>query len=225
VTPSILNFLSSAARPAAPLAYAWDDWDPYPLIAPNDRATEEALAFVSNWAKFAYSIGCAEWVAARLTMHDEDPAIRQYLDACWAYELTDRYELPPEMDDANWRGAVRGPICLALTTIVNTRYGFDEQNAQGDAAFAEKVALHVLPDTAFFTVWRQAVLKRYSEHYRITEEDSLEERPVPMHILNADFAYDQTQLQFYIEDSLHSLQLRDNPFADRIVPDAPAIEE
>jgi hypothetical protein len=194
-----------------PIQHSWDDWDPYEIVGNSTISTEQLLSRISHNAKLIYSLGCAEWVLARFGQHDRSTEARHYLDACWAYEISDDYELPEELEDEEWTGPVLGPICLSLTTVLNTMYGFDEDNAEIDAAFAEKIALHVIPDHDVFMIWRNAVLTRLLEICPIDIED-LEGSRLPREILDPKIEIKVNEFSSLLQKTQSELQLKNNKF-------------
>jgi len=144
----------------SPITHAWDDDDPLAGIGVPDAQTEALLGAVSDWGKLVYVLGCADWVLARFGRFIDADWPWLFRDACWAFEFDPAYMLPREIEDHPQEGPVDGPVCLVLTTVLNTRYGFDEGNAQIDAAVAEQIVLHVLPNSEPFTRWRDTVLGR-----------------------------------------------------------------
>ena len=202
-----------------PLSHRWDDWDPYPLIAPNNPKTEADLGGISDWAKLVFAIGCAEWVVVRLAPDASGDRAWQYIDACWAHALSEDYALPEELDDEEWEGPMLGPVCLALVTIVNTKYGFDEDNAELDAGFAEQVARHVLPDPAPFFRWRDAVLQRLLSVAPADAAPAPGMR-LPRQVLDPDEPIDSAMLNVLRKRALDEIDLADNPFVARLERDA-----
>src|SRR6266571_8331884 len=81
-----------------PVRHPWDDDDPYAGLAASNPETEHLLGMVSDWARFAYALGCAEWVLVRLA-GDLAPWPWQFRDACWAFALDPEYMLPSEIED------------------------------------------------------------------------------------------------------------------------------
>lgn len=196
----------------APIRHEWDDDDPYALLPRNDPEIEERLWRIADFGKLVFSLGCAEWVVAALDAHFDSERAWLYVDACWAYAVSERYALPPELDDDEWQGPILGPVCLALTTVVNTRYGFDEDNAEIDGAFAEKVALHVVTDETAFSAWRDAVLDRLLACCPADPEARRGPR-VPRHLLDPRIEVEREQWPELLADTLRQLRLEGNPFA------------
>jgi hypothetical protein len=211
MTYSAPSYIPARALEAMPITHKWDDWDPYPLIAKNNPETENWLAQAGNYAKFVFAIGCAEWVVARFDRELNDIRSWQYIDACWAYEMSSDFTLPAELDDSQWLGPILGPVCLALTTVINTRYGFDEDNAQIDVAFAEQVALHVMPDNRLFQQWRDIVLCRLVDLCPVDSGLPSGIR-LPRHVLNPDVIIEANALPSLLKASLEGLDLLTNPF-------------
>jgi len=209
------NYVPVQTLRIMPLVHEWNDWDPYPLIAPSDADIEEQLSLINDFGKLVFSIGCAEWVAWRFVDYVEDTRPWQFIDACWAYELSPDFELPEELEDEEWQGRVQGPICLALTTILNTRYGFDEQNAEVDAAFAEQVVLHVLTEPSQFLEWRDTVLKRLIAVSPADRVDPPGPR-LPRAVLDPKIPVEPGAFDFLRQETLRELRLEGNPYVVRV---------
>jgi hypothetical protein len=166
-----------------PPRYEWDAWDPYAAIGDIDWRTEALLRAMSDRAKLAFSIACAEWVVGRLQPWlNGDVTAWQFIEACWAFEMCIDIALPHESRESEWQGQIRAPVDLSLMTILNTAIGFEDDNAEVDAAFAEKLALHVLVDRRPFLHWRRLVLRRLRRSYPFDDVDRLG-RPVPREAL------------------------------------------
>ncbi|NUO79944.1 hypothetical protein HUU05_07690 [candidate division KSB1 bacterium] len=197
-----------------PVVHKWDEDDPYHLLGQNDKTTEQALSRISGFGKFVFSLGCAEWVIARLGHLVKNSKPRLYLDACWAYELSSDYRLPYELDDSEWAGHIEGPICLALITIINTRYGFDESNAETDSAFAEQVVFHVLSDRDSFKKWRDSILDRILNMCPFDQNNAMGDR-LPMEVLDPNANIEPNELSALLLKSLSELELDSNPYVNR----------
>jgi hypothetical protein len=207
----IAPYIPARLLQAMPIVHEWSDWDPYPLIPGNDPRAEAELGRVSHWAKLVFAIGCAEWVVARLAPELPDDRPGQFINACWAYELSEQYGLPDELNDEEWEGPILGPICLALATILNTRYGFDEDNAELDAAFAEQIAKYVIPNRQSFVHWRDAVIGRL---INIASRDAapLPGMRLPRQVLDPTVPIDVTRLTRLREQFIVQIDLTSNPF-------------
>lgn len=192
-----------------PVVHLWNDYDPYILFREPSEYTENMLLRISNCAKIAFAIGCAEWVVSRFSAISDDLLPQQFIEACWAAEMSSSFATPDETEDEEWQGPVRGPIDLALMTILNTFYAVEDGNAEEDAAFAELVALHVLPYPDEFLVWREQVLIRFAALYPAKEKSR--SGAVPREALNTkiDFKYSQNKL--FIEQFLKDLDSEKNP--------------
>lgn len=207
------NYIPSSALQETPLSHAWDDWDPYPLIGKSNKDTEQLLSHLSNYGKFIFSLGCAEWVVARFHKYLENKLPWQYIDACWAFELTSDFMLPIELDDREWEGPILGPICLSLTTVVNTRYGFDEDNAEIDSAFAEKVALHVIPDNRLFIAWRNFILERMAT-ICLMDNENPDGKRLPREVLDPSSNIDLKQSPLLLLKAKKDLDIEKNPYVN-----------
>jgi hypothetical protein len=208
-------FLPIAPLGGPQISYHWDDWDPYALIPTADDRTTATLARVTDHAKFAFALGCAEWAVARLDPWLPTPDAWDYIDACWAYEVSADFGVPPELDDDEWEGPVLGPVGLSLITILNTRYGFDEDNAEYDSAFAEQIALYVLGKSADFYVWRNLILERLQDCFPRTERDRAEER-LAKQVIDPTVSFDKSVLPTLRKETLRNLHLDGNKFVRKI---------
>ena len=86
------NYVPVQTLRVMPIVHEWNDWDPYPLIAPSDADIEEQLSLISDFGKLVFSIGCAEWVTWRFANYVKDDRPWQFIDACWAYEVSPNFE-------------------------------------------------------------------------------------------------------------------------------------
>jgi hypothetical protein len=196
-----------------PVSHQWDDWNPYSVLGDVDPFTEKALLSVTNRAALAFAIGCAEWVLCRFSQVSEDPRPSLFVEACWAYEMSSDYACPPESNESEWKGEIRGPIDLALMTILNTAYAIDDNATHVDAAFAERLPLHVLPVPyqKLFTEWRDAVIARFQHLYPRTERYEMG-APVPREALNPDFQLDVASGEKLVKGFLEVIDTMRNPF-------------
>lgn len=211
---SLIDFIRRQDLAGA-LRYTWDDDDPLKQFPDNDPRTEERLSRVSHRAKFAFALGCAEWVLARLQGFTDAVWPWQFRDACWAYALDDAFGLPEEIEDHPQEGVIDGPPCLALTTVLNTRYGFDEDNAEIDAATAELIPLWVLSDATAFLKWREEVLQRLSSAHPRDPYDPIGAR-VAIDVLDPLTDPRMARGPTALADSLSRLELEENPYVVRL---------
>jgi len=208
------TFVPIAAISSLQIAHRWDDYDPYPLLPDPCLDTEDRLSKLSDRAIVAFAIGCAEWVVYRFSELSDDPRPLQFVEACWAAEMSEVYATPDESEDEEWEGPIRGPIDLALMTVLNTFYAFEDDNAEDDAAFAELVALHVLPDTTSFLAWRDAVLDRLRATFPRKKRKPLGD-PVPREMLDPTLSFDDGQRVELVKAFLTRLPKTSNPFLAR----------
>lgn len=145
---------------AEPLSHSWDDWDPYAILQPADERTVAQLTRVHNRGITAFAIGCAEWVVYRFNAHSDDTMPYQYLEAYWAYVMGIENVDIPVTEHEEWTGLMRGPMNLALMTVMNTVFLSEEGPPAEECGIAEQNALHVLPNKESFFTWRDAVLPR-----------------------------------------------------------------
>jgi hypothetical protein len=119
--------------------------------------------------------------------------------------------LPEELDAEFWEGKVQGPICLSLTTVINTFYGMDEDNTEIDSAFAEKIALHILPETDTFIRWKNAIFNRMREFFSIRSGELIDS-VLPRDFLNPSIPFHVSKLSQMIESTYKELQIVENEF-------------
>jgi hypothetical protein len=197
-----------------PLKHRWDDYDPYSLFSEPPVDIVLLLSKISNRGKFAFAIGCAEWVVYRFKDFSDDPRPLQFIEACWAVEMSSKFESPDESEDEEWEGPIRGPIDLALMTILNTFYASEDGNAEEDAAFAAMIPPHVLPDPEVFLVWRDQVLSNLAATYPYSTQDPLGD-PIPRESLDITITLDEVQRIALVKTYLLTLPKKGNPFLMR----------
>jgi hypothetical protein len=201
-----------------PIEHHWDDYDPYILFPELNEDTMLFLSKMTERAKYAFAIGCAEWVVYRFQKFSDDPRPLQFLESCWAVEMSEMFESPDESEDEEWEGPVRGPIDLALMTVLNTFYGTDDRNSEEDAAFAELIPLHVLPNAEDFISWRDRILPSLIASYPYNEKDILG-MPVPREALDPSLPLNMDQRTKLVNDYLSNLPIDGNPFLMRVNDD------
>jgi hypothetical protein len=124
------------------------------------------------------------------------------------------------LDGDEWEGPILGPTCLSLLTILNTNYGFDENNAELDAAFAEQVALHVLPRHELFVHWRDVILNRLMKLAPVDAAPPPGTR-LPRQVLDPSMKIAPQSLDALRKQALEQLDLIDNPFSEPLNRDEP----
>ncbi|QDH70345.1 hypothetical protein [Marilutibacter alkalisoli] len=209
-------YIDLAALQRSPVAFLWDDWDPYASLGKFDPDTEERLSAMSDRAIIAFTIGCAEWVAARLWRNRPEPTPFRFMEACWAYNMTDNlFWLPPESDEREWQGKELAPIDLALMTILNAIYGTEDATSADEGALAEQIALRVLPGPSGFPEWRREALQRLAQLCPRLPTDSLGP-PVPKEALDPAMPLHALDAQKSVADFLEGLDTDRNPYLRRI---------
>jgi hypothetical protein len=195
----------------APLNHKWDDWDPYALLGEQDVETLTHLRKSSDRAQIAYAIACAEWVIWRFV--DLSPDGRPYalLESAWAGEMSLELVAPPQLLEDEWKGPIRGPIDLALVTIINTFYSTEDRAGDQDAAFSELIALHVLADKGYFLEWKIRVLERLENLFPRTIRDP-EGVPVPREAMDPNINISGQLRQELVTKFLSELDYDSNPF-------------
>ena len=191
--------------------YEWDDWDPYAPLGEQSEETMSQLAQLSDRAKIAYSIACAEWVVWRLSERVDNKIPYLFLEACWAFEMDKGYVAPKPLEEKEWQGPVYGAIDLALVTVLNTYYATENGEAEVESALGELLALHVLPDSQAFYAWRSRIFERLVRCYRRLSDDVWGE-PVPREALDPAIHLDSTQKGKMVTGFLRRLDPKENPF-------------
>ncbi|MCI0561094.1 MAG: hypothetical protein MN733_21625 [Nitrososphaera sp.] len=195
----------------SPISYVWDDWNPYSILGNVNAETEYTLMQVSDRACIAFAISCAEWVVFRLQAMLNDARALQFIEACWAFEMSEKYRCPPESNEMEWKGTVRAPVDLALMTILNTIYATEDESAHIEAAFSELIPLHVLPDQEPFRSWSEETLTRLTSFYPRVSGTSFNE-PVPREAMDPRFQITLAETAGYVSAFLSQESLSSNPF-------------
>jgi len=193
------------------IAHQWDDGNPYSLLGDVDPFTEQALSKVTARAAIAYAIGCAEWVVFRFCNLSDDPRPYLFIEASWAFQMSNRYACPPESDESEWKGEIRGPIDLTLMTILNTIYAVEDGSPHVEAAFAEQLPLHVIPNQQNFLNWRGTVLERLQHLYPISTADNMGP-PVPREALDPSSQFDSAGAAKLVDMFFENLDEKANSY-------------
>lgn len=187
----------------------WSDWDPYAVIGDPTSERIEQLGMLSDRALVAYATACAEWVVARFSAISDDPVPGCFLEAAWLCQVDSSRRPPPESEESDWKGATRGAIDLALMTVLNAIGSTDGGKPEVDAALAERIALHVLPDAAPFVVWRDCCLPVLQVHF-LRGSDAGRTLGLPPRVFEQGFLYEH--LDRYCGEFMSSVDLAANPF-------------
>jgi hypothetical protein len=195
------------------IRYSWDDWDVEAVDMPLDPDFQERLAALSSRAIAAFTIGTAEWIVHRFAGLSADPRPGQYLEAGWAQLIDFRYSEETEINLAEWRGPVRGPLGIAIRRVL---YAIQQAaTLGGDPAWragrAAKLAQHVLPSPHPFVQWQERVLDRMLRLWPTRADDPLGD-VIPREALDPDPDFDPTRTESLIRAFLAQLDRRDNPF-------------
>ncbi len=193
-----------------PLSHSWDDWDPYVVLPPADEFTVSQLDGVHNMGITAFAIGCAEWVVYRFGKHCNDSTPYNYIEAYWAYVMGHEDVDIPVTEHDEWTGVVRGPISLALMTVMNTVFLSEDGPPSEECGIAEQTVLHVLPQKTLFLEWRDAVLERLG-FLCARDEANPDGSPVPREILDPSVALTPESLGELTEHFLAELDYDANP--------------
>ena len=196
-------------------SYAWSDWNPYEAVGHPDALREDELRRLSGRAILAYTIACAEWVVYRLTGFLDDARPEWFLEAAWAFEMSERFAAPVESVEAEWKGPVRGAVDLALMTVLNAIYSLRDGAVEVDAAFAEQLAQHVVPEMEPFLAWRGRVLPRLANQYPANHEARY--RYVPREATDPDYNIcDEDHAEALVMAFLRNLDTATNPMLEPV---------
>ncbi len=194
--------------------YEWDEWDPYSFLGDVDESVLEQCGALSDRAAMIFSIGCLEWVLARLRPMITNELPYQYLAACKALVLGAPMALPPFPDSSQWQGKVMSPIGLAIVNALNTWYMAEDSEADVHAAFSAKVPLHLLGDQVeLYVVWKHKILSRLATLCPYNDDDCMGAL-VPMAMLNTDWDPDGKNLPSIAVQELSDIDLQGNPLID-----------
>jgi len=191
--------------------YYWNDWDPYEFVGEINEDLVDQLSKLSYRAVVTFAIGCTEWVIWRFRDKLKDETPYKYIEACWLYNITDKYETPPELEDEEWKGEVRGAVNLALSTVLNSIYSIEDECPEAEAAYADKVALYVFGEDELYIRWRDKVLSRLSEFYPRDTKNPLG-KPIAREILNPDEKYLYEFSDDLISKFISTIDIKNNQF-------------
>ena len=188
--------------------FSWSDWDPYAAVGspPVDRVEE--LGLCSDRALVAYTIALAEWVVHRFKNMLDDTIPIHFLQAAWVSEIDPHVNPPPESDEANWKGPMRGSIDLALMTVLNAMASMDGGKPEVDAALAEQIAGHIWNWSPSFVAWRDVVVPRLQRVFPRQRDDR---RPVAPAMFTTA-GYDPRDTEAQISAFLASVNFEENFF-------------
>ncbi len=146
------------------IPWAWDDWEVEASYEPGDAVVNERLQGLQRRAQLAMCVAIAEWIAFSLEALDADPRPQQYLEAAWLGTV--HFACCPymEWEDEEWSGPVRGPLHVMMAQV-NDALHFEGADPAENAAWLSTLAQHIVPVSASFTIWRDAVLHRLERWY------------------------------------------------------------
>jgi hypothetical protein len=183
------------------------------VLPPRDDDLLEALASCAKRAVLAFSAACAEWVLTGLELQRHGAEAWDFLDACWASIHSLDFQLPDEPDFDFWSGPEEAICALSLITVLNTRYGFDEDNPEIDGAFAASLVQHVYEPSSNFTQWQHVVLSRLTNIF--PRSDDRLELCLPRHIFSSEIPIDEARLEKQLSESLQDIRLEGNRYLER----------
>jgi hypothetical protein len=205
------KYLPLASIRRIPPMHQWNDWDPYALLGEQDVNTIAQLSTLSDRAQIAFSIACAEWVIWRFVDFFEDNRPYDLLEVAWAGEMSQELVAPPQLNEKEWKGLIRGPIDLSLVTILNTFYSTEDAAGKMDSAFAELIVLHVFPEHDYFIKWRDQTLLRLFELFGRTDSDPVG-KPVPREAMDPEVSLSKKLCEDLAKQFLSDLDYQANPF-------------
>jgi hypothetical protein len=209
------NYIPIAQIQSMPIVHKWSDWDPYEIVGRPKPDTMEQLGRVSDRANIAYAIGCAEWVIYRFKLINSETSPLYFIEASWAFEMDEGMDSPPESDEEEWKGPIRGPMDLALMTILNTYYSAENNAAEVEAAFAELIPLHVLTDIRPFLDWRESAISRLQMYYQ-RDSNNLAGSSVPREALDPSVDLKLSSSEELVRAFLENLDWTGNPYLRRL---------
>ena len=246
MTMPIPKHLRDSGVQSPTIRHTWDDWQLAQVEEPLDDALVQRLARLSQRAILAFATGCAEWVAYRFALLDDDPAPWQFLEAAWAMQVHVRYSgygkgtgwaefAAPDDDDgdsvqARWTGPVQGPISRVLIVLESAIQELAWHGAEDPAAFSQyvarsaarihKLAQHVMPsDVNTFDPWVATVLARLEASFPVVPGDELGD-VVPREALDLESDFQIERTEMWVNNFLAHAD-RANPF----LSDPPAMLE
>jgi hypothetical protein len=138
----------------------------------------------------------------------DDPIPAQFLQAAWVSEINPQVNPPPESDEANWKGPMRGSIDLALMTVLNALASTDDGKPEVDAALAEQIAGHIWNWSPSFVAWRDVVVPRLQRTFPRQRDDR---RPVAPAMFTMA-GYDARDTEAQVAAFLASVDFNENLF-------------
>jgi hypothetical protein len=193
------------------IQHEWDEWDPYEPLGFPDEQVKKKLEQVSNRGITAFAIGCAEWVIYRFHNISSDKTPYDFLEASWVFVMGNDDALPPESDEEEWQGPIRGAIDLSLMTILNTVYFSEEGPPVQNAGLAAQIALHVLVEHLAFLNWQNIALERLMK-YCPRDENNPVGFQVPREIFNSSVDLNPEISTLYIKEFLAEVDYKSNLF-------------
>ena len=194
-----------------PVTHTWDDWDPFEALSEPEARTKQKLRETSNRAISVFALGCAEWVIYRLGCHFSDNLPYDYLDAFWCFLQAGTDSAPPPTDDEEWQGVIRGPINLALMTVLNTIYLAEDGAPTQNGALAPQIVRHVIGPDDLFSKWEATVLDRLCAACPRVETDP-DGIPLPRVLLDPEIAIHHLDFADAVRHDLSRLNRGSNRF-------------
>jgi hypothetical protein len=203
------TFVPTDAISAFAISFEWSDWDPYAILGNPSSGRVEELGSLSDRALVAYSTACAEWTVYRFASLSDDRIPHLFLEALWVAELDNQFMPPPESIESEWKGNIRGPIDLALMTVLNAIGSTDGGKPEVDAALAERIALHVMPNQDLFKKWQARCMRVLFDSFN-RKMDTGGSLGLPPQVFSIEFQLDK--IESYKQEFLSSVDYSSNKF-------------
>jgi len=216
---TVPEYIKRANIAGQPIQYVWPDVGRTPKFLGDERLANRVRAICPRGV-VAFSAGCAEWIAWRLSRDFTSSILLDYIEAVRAGIVDWKYLRPrSEVPDApyllkDWTGPVRGPIIMTCNGLDQVIRGAKKGRIPGlSSTLLSELALYLMPDERPFKDWRRFAVRRLAEFYPATE--TAIGPPVPREALDPDVEFDPSLAPEYIERFIKSLDPERNPFLQK----------
>lgn len=193
--------------------YLWDEWNVTAAYQPADKERTALFARFSHRANVGICIAIAEWIVWRFEGLDNDPMPLQYLEAAWAANVHLAYAKYIETDDDQWRGAVRGPINIAMSIVIDLLW--EDGVIPGEhASWMDNLARLVLSNQEPYEAWLKACANRLNklELPELEQDDYVLGDVVPRELFDTNRPFNPNQTITLVDGFLRALDFSDNPY-------------